>query len=96
MLALVLAGSLKIFASANDDNDQYIEFSLEAHTNGVNSLAIGWADTVLITGGEDNLAKIWNLNTLELVKALEGHYKPVQCVKYAPKKQYIATAGDKA
>ena len=31
---------------------------------------------VLVTGSEDNSAKVWNVKTGELVRSLEGHRPP--------------------
>jgi phospholipase A-2-activating protein len=46
---------------------------LVGHSGAVNSLSLSEDKQTLISGSWDATAKIWNMNTLECIKTLEGH-----------------------
>ncbi len=84
----------KIQALAMDDAIMFLAqqpITLEGHTDLVNAVAIAGGPTSLElrragkvgTGSYDKTAKIWNLNTGELLHTLVGHDRTVNAVAIA-------------
>lgn len=80
-------------------NDTYQPRSLythQAHDKDINSIAIAPNDKLFATGSQDKTAKIWNVDSGNLVGTCKGHKRGVWCVKFSPVDQVIATtSGDK-
>jgi WD40 repeat protein/serine/threonine protein kinase len=53
---------------------------LGKHENHVNGLAVSQDGCLAISGGRDQIVKIWNLRTLQQINVLEGHQDEVTCV----------------
>lgn len=67
---------------------QQVDF--KAHNETVNSIAT--IKDKLITGSRDNTAKIWNINSEELLHTLKGHTDPINSV--AATENEVITASD--
>lgn len=59
---------------------------LNAHKNAAKSLAYGRRKNreLLVTGGADKRVKLWNLNTLDLIRTFRGHRDFVTTVALSP------------
>lgn len=67
-----------------------------SHDGLVRTLAFSPSGDALISGGEDKLIKLWNMETKEdsKVKVFQGHTKPVWSVAFHPSGSYIASGSD--
>ena len=54
------------------------------HSDYVLSVAYSLDGTKIISGSDDKTIKIWDANTGECLKTLEGHSSNVQSVAYSP------------
>ena len=54
------------------------------HSEDVNSVAYSTDGTKIISGSSDHTIKIWDANTGECLKTLEGHSSYVNSVAYSP------------
>jgi len=61
------------------------------HSDSVWSVAISPDRQTLVSGGSDNLIKIWNLNTGEEIHTITGHSEPVFSVAISPDGQTFAS-----
>jgi U3 small nucleolar RNA-associated protein 13 len=67
-----------------------------AHQKDVNSVAFSPDNTLLCTGSQDKVAKLWSVPSLAPVRTLRGHTRGVWSVAFSPVDQVICTAsGDK-
>lgn len=66
----------------------------QAHDGGVNSIRVTRDGQILISGGADNSAKIWDLRERKLLKSLEGHTAAVKSVVITPDGTIAYTGGE--
>uniref|UniRef100_A0A6P7GL63 Angio-associated migratory cell protein isoform X1 n=1 Tax=Diabrotica virgifera virgifera TaxID=50390 RepID=A0A6P7GL63_DIAVI len=89
--------------SLQDQNNEEIEeqiidvssLTLQKHKKAVFSSALSKDDTLAITGGEDDIAYLWNTETGEVLFEFSGHKDSVTEVHFNFDGQYVAT-GDMA
>ena len=76
-------------------------FSIFAHHNANTHLLIGHENIplclstyqgMLLSGGKDNTARLWDLETFKLLCTLQGHQEAVTAVSFVPKTSYVVTA----
>jgi WD40 repeat protein len=67
--------------------------SFEGHTAPVRTVAVSPDGLRLATGGEDGTARIWDLNSGEMLFTLGGHEDTVRAVAFDPGGRILATAG---
>eukprot|EP00123_Amoebidium_parasiticum_P006996 comp17808_c0_seq1/m.17884 comp17808_c0_seq1/g.17884 ORF comp17808_c0_seq1/g.17884 comp17808_c0_seq1/m.17884 type:complete len:535 (-) comp17808_c0_seq1:55-1659(-) len=60
----------------------YSTHTLQGHTGGVLCLEVCVADGLLVSGGEDNVLRVWDLNTNTCVRVMTGHTGPVKCLQF--------------
>jgi WD40 repeat protein len=60
----------------------------------VSSVALGPQGRVLVTAGDDHLARLWDARQGRMLRKLAGHDDWVRCVAFSFDGQYVATAGD--
>src|SRR6266700_4063882 len=65
--------------------------TLEGHTEAVSSIAISPDGQTLISGGDDNTIKMWNLYTGQLLHTFEGHIEDVSTVAISPDGQMLVS-----
>jgi WD40 repeat protein len=61
------------------------------HTEAINSVAISPNDKYILTGSADGTAKLWMLDTGELIRTITGHKGEVTVVVFSPDGKYILT-----
>ena len=66
---------------------------LPVNTGGIYSIAISPDGQTLVSGGVDQVLKIWNLHTGKLVRTLSGHSYSVNSVVISPNGQLLASGG---
>jgi WD40 repeat protein/multidrug efflux pump subunit AcrA (membrane-fusion protein)/protein involved in polysaccharide export with SLBB domain/anti-sigma factor RsiW len=72
-------------------------FVLDGHNWAVTSLAFAPDSQTLATGGENNIVKIWRLNTRDVIEILETGFKHgVRCIAYSPDGKTLAVGGKDA
>ena len=59
---------------------------------GVDSLCFSLDDRLVVTGGRDYVARVWDVQTQAKLAELEGHTKPVLVVTLRPDGRQLATA----
>ena len=60
-------------------DDEYLIATLSGHKGGINCMGINDENTVIITGGEDKTARLWNLASQERTMILKGHKSYITC-----------------
>ncbi|KAK9876742.1 hypothetical protein WA026_014980 [Henosepilachna vigintioctopunctata] len=68
------------------------KYSFEKHTKSVFSIDISRDEQFMVSGGEDDTAYVWNLNTRDVVFECTGHNDSVVEVRFNHDGQYVATA----
>ncbi|KAF3886951.1 MULTISPECIES: nSTAND1 domain-containing NTPase [Nostocales] len=67
-----------------------------AHNGWVNSVSFSPDGKFLVSGGEDNIVKLWNVADGQLMRTFSGHTDRVTRVKFSPDGKTIASAsGDR-
>lgn len=66
--------------------------NLESHNASVNSVAISPDGKILATGSDDNSAKIWDLQSGNVILTLKGHNASVNSIAFSPDGKRLATA----
>ena len=64
----------------------------EGHENAVQAVAFAPQGPYLASGGADRTVKLWNLNTLDLVRTYRRHPDFITAVKFSPDASKIASA----
>ena len=72
--------------------DAFIKLSEHSHL--VNSVVFSPNGQWLASGSDDNTVKIWNPNTGEQLRTLEGHDTDVTTVAFSPDGQLLASGSD--
>ncbi|WP_421659327.1 protein kinase domain-containing protein [Leptothermofonsia sp. ETS-13] len=68
--------------------------TLSGHSSWVMAVAMspdGWA---IASGGLDNIIRIWNRETGELLETLSGHSRPINCLTISPDSQVLVSCSD--
>lgn len=83
-------GNTALVWNADGDNGQLI---LEGHASRVIAVAFCPDSQYMLTGSEDNTAKLWKLDG-ELLQTLKGHAGPVAAVAFSPDGRQLLTGSD--
>lgn len=67
-----------------------------AHENGVTSLAFHAERKQLITGGKDAILRIWNLETMQQIKAIPAHNFVIYDIQFLNTAEFITVSRDKS
>ena len=67
-----------------------------AHENGVTSLAFMTENNQLITGGKDAILRIWNLETIQQIKAIPAHNFVIYDIQFLNSDEFITVSRDKS
>ncbi|GAN02172.1 conserved hypothetical protein [Mucor ambiguus] len=82
-----------------DADEEYRPKSLythQAHEKDINTICVAPNDKFFATGSQDKTAKLWNVDSGELVGTMKGHKRGVWCAQFSPVDQVLATSsGDK-
>lgn len=65
--------------------------TVEAHTDNILSLTLSKDGKQIATGGADNLAKVWDANTLKEIAKIEGHVGHVTTIAFNHNGKWLAT-----
>ena len=66
-----------------------------AHDKDINCVSVSPDGGLVVTGGQDKLAKLWSSRDLSLVSVLRGHTRGVWCAQFSPEDRLVATgSGD--
>ncbi|MBL1174615.1 protein kinase domain-containing protein [Pantanalinema sp. GBBB05] len=68
--------------------------TLAGHSRWVMAVAISPNGQLVASGGLDDVIKLWNLTTGELITTLTGHTKAVNCLTFSPDSQFIISGSD--
>ncbi|MBV6426130.1 MAG: Protein TolB [Haliscomenobacter sp.] len=66
----------------------------EGHTSSVNNVAFSPDGKRLATGSSDKTAKIWDVETGQVLRTMEGHLDNVSSVAFSPDGKRLATGSD--
>ncbi|WP_153559315.1 WD40 domain-containing protein [Roseimaritima sediminicola] len=83
------AGELMIWNAA--DGSLLKKFD-KPHADTVTSLAFSPDGKILATGGADRMVRLWDVETWELIKTLEGHTHHVTAIDWNVNRRQLATA----
>ena len=67
---------------------------LSGHTNWVRSVTFSSDGTLLVSGGGDEIVKLWDIQTGGIVKTFNGHTEDVLCVSISADCTMIASGSD--
>ncbi|KAI8984486.1 WD40-repeat-containing domain protein [Mycotypha africana] len=82
--------------NADEDYRPKSLYTHQAHDKDINTICVAPNDKVFATGSQDKTAKLWNVDTGELLGVMKGHKRGVWCAKFSPVDQVLATSsGDK-
>jgi WD40 repeat protein len=88
-------GKVKLWDATRLKEKQVARHTLSAQNRGRGlTLAFSPDDRRLVTGGERHTAKIWNVETGEELKTLEGHGGDVHAVAFSPDGRWVAAGGE--
>jgi WD40 repeat protein len=73
--------------------DSLIRRLLIGHTTGVRTVAWNASGHQLLTGGEDQIVRLWDAETGATIGKLEGHTGSIRAIAWSPDGQYALTAG---
>jgi WD40 repeat protein len=48
----------------------------------------------LVSCGDDNKIKFWNIEKGEIIATLEGHTDAVRCIAFSPDGKYVASGAN--
>ncbi|KAI2501438.1 hypothetical protein MHU86_13028 [Fragilaria crotonensis] len=87
-------------SSVLDETKEAIELktfcSARAHEKDINIVTVAPNDSLVATGSQDKLVKLWNATDLSLVATLKGHKRGVWDCQFSPYDRVVATSsGDK-
>lgn len=68
--------------------------TLTGHSRWVMAVAISPDGRVAASGGLDDVIKVWNVATGELLRTLIGHTKAVNCLTFSPDSQMLISSSD--
>ncbi len=63
--------------------------ALEGHTAGVRAVGFSHNGKLLVSGGNDNTVRVWDVATRRLLKTLRGHAGRVQACAFAPGNAWV-------
>jgi WD40 repeat protein len=66
--------------------------TLKGHTKLINDVKFSPDGTKIVTGSDDKTAKIWDVNTSNLLKTLKGHNEVISDVEFSPDGTKVVTA----
>ncbi len=69
--------------------------TLSGHGGRINAVVAGRGGKLLASGGDDRTARIWDLESGQLLESLRGHQAPVNGVAFSPDHRRLATASDR-
>lgn len=83
-----------------DSTDSLIEFhqtgEFTGHESAVNCLCITSDNNYIISGGDDNTIRIWNIENMVQVGLLTGHTNSVTCLKVTSDSRYLISCSKDA
>ena len=68
------------------------KFEMKGHKSPITSMSFHPQHTELATTSEDGTAKVWEIDTGDLLRSLKGHTNPVNCVNYDQQGKYVVTS----
>ncbi|MCL4299604.1 MAG: CHAT domain-containing protein [Anaerolineae bacterium] len=66
----------------------------EGHTGPVNVVRFSPDGRYIVSGSDDNTARVWNVSTRENQHILQGHTAPVTDLDFSPDGRYVATCSE--
>lgn len=69
-------------------------FQVDGNFGDVNSLDFSAGNSILVTGSEDGVVRLWNAARGTSIKELIGHTSTIYSVSFSPDGQKIATAAN--
>jgi len=84
------SGDIQLFNN-EEDTVRIIVDVLRGHEGGVTSIEFRFDGQQLISGGDDNTVRIWDLENLSAITVLKGHTGIINSVAYRPDGQQIAS-----
>lgn len=90
IVAACIDGSIRIFNALSGSLEHTIP---NAHTGAVFAIDLSDDDQYIVSGGEDNLVKLWDMNSYSHIRDFTGHTGDVKCVKFTPS-GYRILSGD--
>jgi uncharacterized protein with WD repeat len=85
-----------VFGDAQKPGQTVLHKTLRGHNNRIYRASFSPDSRYVVTASGDSLAKIWDVNSGNMIMALEGHSSHVFSARFSPDSRYVVTAGGKA
>lgn len=79
--------------SADSPRPGLNDFALAGHTAGVRSLRFSTDGRLLLSAGNDNTVRVWDMEGKRLMKTMRGHGGRVSAAVFAPRGQQVLSGG---
>ena len=73
------------------DLNQFKTMNIIKSEKAINALIITPDEKMIVTGGDDNLLRVWDLQTMKQITTLEGHSKQILALKVFSNGRYIVS-----
>ena len=82
-----------VFGAVEESAEPVLHKTLRGHNNRIYKASFSPDSRYVVTAGGDSLAKIWEVNSGNLVKTLKGHSSHVFSARFSPNNRRVVTAG---
>ena len=85
-----------VFGVVQKSSQTVLHKTLRGHNNRIYKVSFSHDSRYVVTASGDNLAKIWDVNSGNMVRALKGHSSHVFSARFSPNNRRVVTAGGEA
>jgi WD40 repeat protein len=68
--------------------------SLQGHKETIKYTKISPKSDLILTGGEDNLIKLWDINTCKIIKTIKSHIDPITSLGFSSDQNYFFSTSE--
>lgn len=76
---------------SREDEKLEVLHTVVAHDKDINAVCVSPNDSLIASGSQDKLAKIWSTSDLKLMGVMRGHRRGLWAVQFSPADQILAS-----